>query len=174
MHTKRLINVFADHYDVLSQYAIMIVKNKEAALDVMQNVALTIAKNEPMIEQIYNPRYFLIVCVRRAALNHLRKELRAYPVDPAYIQELKSDECAHNETDYLEWVMALDKYLEIYPEKLRKAFVRHYVDGYPAEIVAKELGMTPNALAQQFKRMRKKIEQRAPEHHTLLVFLSYL
>jgi RNA polymerase sigma-70 factor (ECF subfamily) len=174
LYNRKLVNIFADQYTTLSKFAIMIVKDKDAALDVLQTVALAIVKKDFSISEIEKPTAFLIVCVRRAALNYLRKESRIYPTDPAIIHDYQSDGNAQTAMDYLEWVMALDKYLEKYPEGLRKAFVRHYVDGYPADIVARELNMTPNALAQQFKRMRKKIEQKSHEHKTLLLFLSYL
>ena len=76
--------------------------------------------------------------------------------------------------DYLEWVMLLEKYLESYSPQLQSAFIKHYVDGYSLDSVARELNMTSNALAQQFRRMRNKIAQRSPEYKVLIMFLSYL
>ena len=56
MHTEdKLIDVFAAKYTTLSKYAIMIVKDKDAALDVMQNVALVIAKKAYEINEIKKP-----------------------------------------------------------------------------------------------------------------------
>ncbi len=175
MHNdNKLIDVFAAKYTTLSKYAIMIVKDTNAALDVMQNVALVIATKPYKLDEINKPTAFLITCVRRAALNYLRDESRAYPTDPAILEEIHGDEYSSAALDYLEWIMFLNKYLESYSPQLQSAFFKHYVDGYSLDMMAKELNMTSNALAQQFRRMRKKIAQRAPGYKMLLIFLSYL
>lgn len=152
----------------------MIVKDKNAALDVMQNVALVMATKAYQISEIKNPTAFLITCVRRAALNYLRDQSRAYPTDPAILEETHGDEYSDSAIEYLEWVMLLNKYLESYPPQLQSAFIKHYIDGYPLDTISKELNMTSNALAQQFRRMRRKIALKSPEYKILLIFLSYL
>ena len=175
MYTEdKLIDVFAAKYSTLSKFAIMIVKDKDAALDVMQNVALVIAKKAYEINEIKKPTAFLITCVRRAALNYLRDQSRAYPMDPVILEETQGDEYSNAAMEYLEWVMMLNKYLESYSPKLQNAFIKHYIDGYPLDMIANEINMTSNALAQQLRRMRKKITQRSPEYKVLLIFLSYL
>ena len=175
MHTEdKLIYVFAAKYSTLSKFAIMIVKDKDAALDVMQNVALVIAKKAYEINEIKKPTAFLITCIRRAALNYLRDQSRAYPMDPIILEEIHGDKYSNTAMEYLEWVMMLNKYLESYSPQLQGAFIKHYVDGYHLDIIASELNMSSNALAQQFRRMRKKIAQRIPEYKVLLLFLSYL
>lgn len=175
MHKEnKLIDVFAAKYTTLSKYAIMIVKDKDAALDVMQNVALVIVKKSYHISEIKKPTAFLITCIRRASLNYLRDQARANPTDPAILEETHSDEHSDGAIEYLEWVMSLKKYLESYSPKLQNAFIKHYVDGYPLDMIASELNMTSNALAQQFRRMRKKIAQRSPKYKVLLIFLSDL
>lgn len=76
--------------------------------------------------------------------------------------------------DYVEWVMLLEKCLVTYSPVLQNAFIKHYIDGYPLDTLAKGLEMTPNALSQQFKRMRKKIASQSPKYHMLLMILSLL
>jgi DNA-directed RNA polymerase specialized sigma24 family protein len=77
LHSEnKLIDVFAAKYTTLSKFAIMIVEDKDAALDVMQNVALVIATKAYEISEIKKPTAFLITCVRRAALNYLRNQSR--------------------------------------------------------------------------------------------------
>lgn len=152
----------------------MIVKDKDAALDVMQNVALVIVKKSYQLSEIKKPTAFLITCIRRASLNYLRDQARAYPTDPVILEEIHGDEHSDGAMEYLEWVMLLKKYLESYSPQLQSAFIKHYVDGYPLDMIASELNMTSNALAQQFRRMRKKIAQRSPKYKLLLIFLSDL
>lgn len=175
MYNKRkLIDIYTDNYVTLTKAAIMIVKDKDAAMDVLQNVALVIVTKANRIKEIKKPNAFLLTCVRRAALNYLREESRACPTDPVILEEIHSDKYSHAAMDYLEWVMMLDKYLESYSLQLRSAFIKHYVDGYPLDTVAKEFNMTPNALAQQFRRMRYRIAQKTTELRVQLIILSFM
>lgn len=175
MYNKgRLIDVFIDNYAALSKSAIMIVKDKDAALDVMQNVALIIVTKADQTREIKKPAAFLLTCVRRAALNYLRDESRVYPTDPVILGELHGDKNSHAAMEYLEWIMLLDKHLELYSEDLRNAFIRHYVDGCRLDTIAEELNMTPNALAQQFMRMRKSLARDSREYRALLIILSFM
>lgn len=170
----KLINAFADNYETLSKFAIMIVKNKDAALDIMQNVALIIVKKGYQIEEIRKPTAFLITCVRRAALNYLRNESRACPTDPAILEETHRDKYSPVATDYIEWIMYLEKCLSSYSPQLQSAFIKHYIDGFPLDMIANELGMTSNALAQQLKRMRNKVANSSKGYRAILIFLSYM
>ncbi|MGE5494656.1 MAG: sigma-70 family RNA polymerase sigma factor [Burkholderiales bacterium] len=175
MYNKRkLIDEFTDNYATLSKFAIMIVKDKDAALDVMQNVALVIVTKGNHVSEIKKPTAFFLTCIRRAALNYLRDESRTYPTDPVILEESNSGEYSRAAMDYLEWVMMLDKYLESYSQQIQNAFIKHYVDGYPLDMVAKELNMTPNALSQQFRRIRKRLAQKSPEYRVLLIILSFM
>lgn len=171
---KRIIDVFAENYKMLSKLAIMTVKNKDASLDVMQNVALILLKKENQLNDIDNVIGFLATCVRRAALNFLRDESRAYSTDPIKFEEMLSNVQSSIATDYIEWVMMLKKHLVSYSPKLQSVFIKYYVDGYPLTVLAEELGMTPNALAQQFKRMRGKIASQSPKYNILIMILSFL
>ena len=169
---KRLIDIFAENYAMLSKFALTIVEDKIAALDVMQNVALIILSKAYDISNIKNPTAFLITCVRRASLNYLRRESRTEPTDPTILEETHSDENSYFAIDYVEWVMLLNKFLDGYAPELQNAFIKYYVDGSPLIKLANELNMTPNALTQQFKRMRERIAARSPKFGVLLMILS--
>lgn len=171
---KKLIEIYAANYAAMSKFAIMIVKDKDAALDVLQNVALIIVKKGYSLAEVRYPKAFLITCIRRAALNYLRSESRACPIDPAVLEEMRGGDDSHAAINYLEWVMLLEKHLESYSSQLRSAFMKHYIDGYPLDTIAAELDMASNTLAQQFKRMRNKVANKSSEYKMLLMLLSYM
>ena len=168
----KLIDIFVQNYDKLSITAIMILKDKDAAWDVMQSVAVVLLKKEYSIEEIQKPMAYLATCVRRATLNYLRDESRSYSTDPTLLESINHDMDSYKAIDYLEWTDSLNSYLENYSSELKDAFIRHYVDGYPLAQIAGELGMTPNALSQQFKRMRNHIKAQSPSLLALLLTLS--
>ena len=172
MSDTKLIDIFVQDYDKLSITAIMILKDKDTAWDVMQNVAVVLLKKENSIEEIRKPMAYLATCVRRATLNYLRDESRSYSTDHTLLESINHDMDSYKAIDYLEWADSLNSYLENYSSELKDAFIRHYVDGYPLAQIAGELGIRPNALSQQFKRMRNHIKAQSPSLLALLLTLS--
>ena len=63
--------------------------------------------------------------------------------------------------DYSEWVLSIDRQLCKYSEEMRHAFIDHYLNGKSLADLAGELGITVNALAQRFRRMRETLAAEA-------------
>ena len=55
---------------------------------------------------------------------------------------------------HIEFLLSLNKQLAKYPPDLAEAF---YIDGYPLQEVARQMGLPSNTLAQKFKRLRKAL-----------------
>ncbi len=166
-----IVEYFSNHYRDYLKFALTVTHNLEAAQDVLQNVALVLCKKADELKNLENPAGYLTVCVRRAALDYLRSMSRMSTTDPKFFANLNSgiNECAQS---YIEWVMVLEKHLAHYPEEMRKAFVAFYLDGYALEQVAAQVGLSVNALSQQFKRMRLRLAKQAPMLNTLIMLLS--
>ena len=164
---RELIDMYAERYPSLMEIAFMIMKEDEAASDVMQNVAVSILKEQNRQRNIDNPYAFFKKCILNAAITYIRKESKANPTDPAIIMETRNDENSHAAMDYIELEMTLRKYLSDYSSELQDAFIKRYMAGYPLDAIAKEIGMTPNALSQRFLRMRNKLLAEMSKEHTL-------
>lgn len=171
---KELIGVFADNYNRLAKIAIRVVGDKDTSLDVLQDVALILLRKEYRLKDIDSPIAFLTTCVKNTAVNYIRKASKTVLFDPVVMGEVHGDHNSSAKIDYIEWVETLNKYLASYSPELREAFIKHYVEGYPLSMVGKELGMTTNALSQQFKRMRDKIADQSPTFIILIMLLPYL
>jgi RNA polymerase sigma factor (sigma-70 family) len=166
-----IVEYFSNHYRDYLKFALTITHNLEGAQDVLQNVALVLCRKADELKNLKSPAGYLTVCVRRAALDYLRSVARMSAADPNFFANLHSNasECAQS---YIEWVMVLEKHLEHYPEEMRKAFIAFYLDGYALEQVAAQVGLSVNALSQQFKRMRMRLAKQAPMLSTLIMLLS--
>lgn len=166
-----IVEYFSNHYREYLKFALMVTRNLEGAQDVLQNVALTLCKKADELKGLENPGGYLTVCVRRAALDYLRDNAQISTADPKFFTNLHSgaSECTQS---YIEWVMVLEKHLAAYPEEMRKAFIAFYLDGYALEQVAAHVGLSVNALSQQFKRMRARLARQAPMLSTLIMLLS--
>lgn len=154
--------------------ALMVVKDVNAAQDVLHNVAVVLLTKQRELADVEHYAAFLAVCIRRAALNYLRKSAREEARDPADLAELCG--CANDGSayDYIEWVASLEGYLAMYDAQMRGAFVRHYIDDIPLETIAGTLGITPNALSLRFKRMRRTLAKNVPHSLGHVDILSLL
>ncbi|HWS28656.1 MAG TPA: sigma-70 family RNA polymerase sigma factor [Clostridia bacterium] len=172
MHESEIIAYFAEHYEEYLKLAFMVTRDFYGAQDVLQNVALSLCRQHGDMEDIKNPGGFLSVCVRQAAISYIRKTARALPVDPTILNGRRADDTVAQ--SYVEWTIVLDKHLASYSQNLRQAFVAFYLDGYSLEQSATLAKMSPNALSQQFKRMRTRLARQSPILHTLMTLLSLL
>ena len=78
------------------------------------------------------------------------------------------------EYDYFEWVASLEKHLQRFDPRMRKAFIAHYIDDVPSTKLAAELGITEKALSLRFARMRKELRENAPsmfKHLSILLMI---
>ena len=58
---------------------------------------------------------------------------------------------------HIEFLLSLNKQLAKYPPDLAEAFYMRYLDGYPLQEVARQMGLPSSTLAQKFKRLRKAL-----------------
>lgn len=169
---RPVIEFLTNNYGDLLKIALMMLHNLDAAQDVVQNVAVSIYTKQEKLGDVTNPSTFFFTCLRRAALNHIRVSARALPTDPAEIAEFRVDPKNKVALDYVEWEIILRKHLQDYSEELIQVFIDHYMNDYPLEQLAFELGITPNALAQQFKRMRVRIVRCSPKMALYMFILT--
>lgn len=164
---NRVIQYFEQHYDELINPAVRMTKNYQDAEDIMQNVAYVLCKKDKELESVENCGAFIAVCIRRATISFFRHKSHEIITDPYYM-ELYQESIVTRETnrkdsehDYLEWTLSLEKHLSEYPEELRKAFIAHYIDNVPLDVLGADLGLSVKALSGRFARMRKALKSKA-------------
>mgnify|MGYP000859446928 CR=1 FL=1 len=152
----------------------MIVKDADAAQDVLHDVAVVLLTKQRELEDVEYNAGFLAVCIRRTALNYFRKNARCDVQYPVILAEICMDPESSVCYDYIEWVISLDKHLSKFSSEMRKAFIEHYLDNVPIEDIAEKLGITANALSLRFSRMRETLAGNAPGMLRHLMVLSFL
>lgn len=125
----------------------------------MHTVAVAVLKRRDDLIDIQHPEAYLAVCLRRATLNYFRDNSKSLPTDPDLIKAQYADNTSDCLIDYVEWVVCVETYLEKYDDQMRKAFIQHYLDDVPLEVISKSLGISDNTLAKRFARMRKEIKE---------------
>lgn len=146
----------------LALTAITIANDREAAQDLLQDVACILYVKADEIGNVEAPLAFLRTCVRNVAKNWAKRERRRICLDPASMDSILGHHSDDKDTILFEirdWIMTS---LPEYEQERKEAFIQYYLDGYPLAVLAKRYGVSVNALSQQFFRMRSKLKKRYP------------
>lgn len=166
-----IIEYFEEHYRDLLQLALRMMKDLDDAYDVLQDVAVVMMQKREELYDVEDPAAFLAVCIRRRALNFLRDSKRSTAMAPDVLENFRTCESSQMEMELSEWTMWLEKYLKKCAPEMRRAFIEHYLDDIPLEMIAERMGIKPNTLSQQFRRMRQSIARQSPRTMVHLMVL---
>src|SRR5688572_9425919 len=74
--------IFREHYDSLSNYAFSILRSKDDAEDVVQDVFIKIWQKTPQVIETPQIKFYLITAVKNSCISFLRKQGRHVFVQP--------------------------------------------------------------------------------------------
>ena len=153
---EKALAAYRDNYEALCVQACGITGNAQDAEDVMQAVLLHLLECPERITSARNLRSFLQRAVRTRALDLLRRRGRCTPMEETTLAQFGSETTPH-ETDEVLCMLTLHKLLAGQPEALREAFIAHVLYDARIKELADELGVAPNTLSQQFRRITQSI-----------------
>ena len=79
---QKLSELFVQQYQALLAVAFQLARNEDDALDLMQDLAETIARNDRPASSVEHPMAFFRTCLRNARINSLKKAQREIPSEP--------------------------------------------------------------------------------------------
>lgn len=162
MNVQELLQVFLDESNnkELAIYAYMLTGSRDDALDLLSDLLIEILEN-PSMQNALEPIAYFKTTMKNKAHNKRKRDSRIilYPPEELSVMmgSTQPDSDYENKQSRQEWRNRLLRY---YSEELTDAFIKCYVDGYAVKEMATELGMSENALSQQFTRMRKKLKSK--------------
>ena len=160
---EKLSEVFVRQYPALLAVAFQLTRSEDDALDLMQDLAETIARNDRPADSVEYPMAFFRTCLRHAQINAHKRAEREVPSEPDTFSQLPAAESVEQDvvgSAAMEW---LKKELADYPEEMREAFYLYFFDGYSLEEVAKRLNINKNTLSQRFVRIRQRLVKKASD-----------
>ena len=160
---EKLSELFVRQYQALLSAAFQLARNEDDALDLMQDLAETIARNDRPAETVEHPIAYFRTCLRNAWINTHKKAGREVPSEPEAFSQIPAEGSVEQDvvgSAAMEW---LKDELSRYPEDMREAFYLYFFDGYSLDEVAKKLNINKNTLSQRFVRIRGKLVKKAAD-----------
>lgn len=174
MHTlEQLIDIYSENYEELVVTAFTIVKTREMAEDIVQDLVEKILLDHEQFAKADTVIAYYKTSIYNAAKTRKKRERRIKATAPEFMEYQKNKYSSEHPQD-IELAMDLKSILsKCTPQELRILELR-YVYGYQLSEVAEILGTNVNALAQHMYRIRKKIEKTAGKEGLLLLVLLLL
>lgn len=160
---QKLSELFVQQYQALLGVAFQLARNEDDALDLMQDLAETIARNDRPASSIEHPMAFFRTCLRNARVNALKKAQREIPSEPEAFAQIPADDSVEEDVVGGAAMAWLKEELTTYPPEMREAFYLYFFDGYSLDEVAKKLNINKNTLSQRFVRIRARLVKKAAD-----------
>jgi RNA polymerase sigma-70 factor (ECF subfamily) len=156
--------LFDAHAEALRRYARRIVRSREVAEDLVQEVFFRLWRGRDTIEMGPAIRSYLYVATRSRALNyvkheqiHARAQSRAYPPDEAALGP-EADRAL--EVDDIS--CAIEQVLATMPPRQREVAALRLRDQMPTAAIAHRLGISPRTVEVHIARATKALRAQLP------------
>lgn len=166
-----------DHGDTLFRFALMRVRDRAVAEDLVQETFLAALKAQDSYEQRSAVKTWLIGILKHKIVDHLRKSNREVSFDitdedGSELMEHYFDQKGHWQSEVADWMnpeqaFEKDRFWQVFqecldqlPEKFYRLFVMREFDGLAAEEICNEMGIsTTNNVWVMLSRARMRLRE---------------
>lgn len=154
---EAILTAYMENTEVLIATARTIVSSVSEAEDIVQNTLLKFIRDPEKCPRLKDPLPYLRTCVRNEALNYLRGLPPEQPAPACVLEEnVETREEGYSVIEDLMWA---NSHAEHLPPKLRDAFIRYAIDGWPIAELAEELGMKRSTLTKRFRAIMDEMKK---------------
>lgn len=166
-----LKEIFDDNYSALCNYALVIVKDKHLAEDIVQSVFIQLWENEKIF-QLESPEPYLLKCVRYKCIDYLKRPGRKLEVLVENLPETRIEEIQLLKEEDISPL--LHYFADKLPSKMRKVFLMSRTQGLTYKEIAEELNISVKTVENHMGAALKKLRKLLKEYHYLPVVLMFL
>lgn len=152
----------------LNQFAYSMIKTKEAAAEIVDDVFIRFWKQREKATAISNIRVYLYVAVKNGALNYLSSKAQRQIIEPFnhFDIELAGDQAPDQKIISAELQARITAAVESLPPRCKMIFKLVREDGLRYKDVAEILNLTVNTVDAQMVIAVKRISERVQAHFT--------
>lgn len=167
-------NLFREHYDALAQYAFSILKSKEDAEDIVQDVFVKLWQNTPEVIETAQVKFYLLTAVKNNSISLLRKQAGKHFVDA---QEADLQALPESSKDATQDIAALvERALTLLPPQCSVIFKMSRFGKLTYQQIATELNLSVKTVENQIGKALRLMRDYAREHNisfSLLILLLF-
>ncbi len=156
----------------LYYYALGILKNKEVAEDIIQEMFVYLWKNRQNISGDYPIIVYLQKIVKNSCLNYFRHLNVEKKYEDSFEEDITISE--EEKKELYDLILEVKTAINKLPEKCRKIFVLSCVEGLKYNEVAEDVGVSVNTVKSQVKIAYKKVREEIKSKEANLFILYIL
>jgi len=159
----------------LLSFSISIVKSREEAENIVQEVFLALWVNRSQISNDASVKYYIFTIAYNTAISALRKKAR----DEKFLEQLKdlqelTSEPEDMQTEYTDLKGKLSEIINELPARQREIFILHKVDGLKYQEIASKLNISVNTIENHMSRALKTIRSKLGKNSLPATLFFYL
>ncbi len=163
-YSKRLLN-----------FSLSIVKSREEAENIVQEVFLALWINRDKISRDASVRYYVFTIAYNTSISALRRKAK----DDKFFEQLKdmqdsSVEQEDLQTEYSDLQGKLTEILDSLPARQREIFILHKVNGLKYQDIASKLNISVNTIENHMSRALKTIRSKLGKNSLSATIFFYL
>lgn len=158
--------IFKEHYNSLSNYAFSILRKKEDAEDVVQDVFIKIWQNSPQVIETSQIKFYLITSVKNGCISFLRKQGRQVHVQPedAHLHTLPAEPMAEKKKEH-DIRHVVGEALSLLPPQCAVVFKMSRFGKMTYQQIATELGISVKTVENQVGKALRIMREYAKQHN---------
>lgn len=162
--------VFKEYYSPLTHFAADLLKDKQSAEDVVQEVFVRIWNQNEVMDMKKNIKSYLFTSVRNAALDHITKNKKVTLVsDTSDYEKNVGYEYSDDKNDEYILKDLISNSLRQLPPRCYDIFVLSKLKGYSQKEIAEKLGISiktiENQMTKAYKILRELLKDKLPTKH---------
>lgn len=166
--------IFREHYNTLANYAYSILKNKENAEDVVQDVFVKLWQNTPDVVSTPQVKFYLLTAIKNNCISLLRKESGKFFVQPDEVHLSASAATEPARGGHEDLTSLIDKALATLPPQCLVIFRMSRFGKLTYQQIADELGLSVKTVENQVGKALRIMREFAKQHNISLELLIWI
>ena len=164
--------LFREHYNTLANYALSIVKNREDAEDVVQDVFIKLWQNTPQVIRTEQVKFYLYAATKNTCISLLRKQAGKTFVQPDSIPAQMPDTTI--KSDHTDPAAAVQQALSLLPPQCLVIFKLSRFGNLTYQQIADELGLSVKTVENQMGKALRIMRDFAKRHNISFAVLQFI
>jgi len=162
--------LFKEHYSTLANYAFSLLKNRDDAEDVVQDVFVKLWQNSPSVISTPQVKFYLFAATKNSCISLLRKQSGKYFVPPEEVNlaQAANDESAKEERDLLSLI---HEAIATLPPQCQAIFRLSRFGKLTYQEIANELGISVKTVENQVGKALRMMREYAKKNNISFLLL---
>jgi RNA polymerase sigma-70 factor (ECF subfamily) len=155
MMDSNIVKLIGEHYEDMVSYAVLILKEEQTAMDLVQDIFVDLCDSETNIDSVFNKRSYLMRSVRNRCLNELRRQYRYQKRNNAYTETIADDDQLELQSESSEDLTQLMTLMDNLSARCCEVFLLCKVENYSYKAAAEKLNISVNTVKTHLQRANK-------------------